>query len=156
MAATPPVPQPQAFVSDDRSLATDALNFLIALCSLIASAAVQRGKAALTGQTAAISTTPLPSAPLNGTLYRLSYSLRVATAASVSSSVALTVGWTNGASVSCSQSFTAVTGNTSATQQSAVIVMDVLAASTVSYSTAYASVGTPMSYALDIRLEELP
>lgn len=151
------VPQPQPFTGKDGSLLMDALNFLNELVRRVLGTAFQWGTASVSGQTAAIATTAISTQSLSAGLYRVSYSLRISQAAGTSSSATLTLSWTNGASVSCSQSFAAVTGNTTSTQQNGVVVIDIAAASSVSYAVAYASVGVPsMSYALDVRLEQLP
>jgi hypothetical protein len=109
----------------------------------------------LTDQAAAIAATDMGSTPRAG-LYRLTYYARITQAATTSSSLTVTLDWTDGV-VNPSYSGAAITGNTTTTTQSGSQTFLVDARSAINYSTAYASVGaTPMQYALSLYLEELP
>jgi hypothetical protein len=157
MAVVPPVPVRSPVVETISGvLHRELVRFLNTLREWLGNTSQQVGTVELEAQGAAIVTTNVPTATLQTGLYRASYSLRITQAATVSSSATLTLGWTSN-SVSCSQSFTAVTGNTTATQQSGSITINVDTATSVTYAVAFASVGaTSMQYALDVRLEELP
>jgi hypothetical protein len=108
---------------------------------------------ALTSQVASIGTTDMSGGALSPGVYRLSYYTRIKQAASVSSSLTITLSWTDGG-VLQSFSAAAITGNTTATDQSNVLLIRVDNVSPVNYATAYVSVGgTPMLYNLDAILE---
>lgn len=104
-------------------------------------------------QTASIGTTALVASAAAG-LYRVSWFFRITTAASVSSSLLVTIAGTDGG-ISYTQAGAAVTGNTTATVQSGSFLVRADQASPISYSTTYASVGTPMSYSLSLTVEAL-
>ena len=125
--------------------------------------AVSREFDALTDQTAAIAATSLTiSTPtglttkLSKGLYRVSTYARITQAASTSSSLTVTLGWTDG-TVGCIHTGAAITGNTTTRNQSLSVMIRCDNATTITYSTAYASSGgTAMQYRLDIAVEELP
>jgi len=132
------------------------VRFLDTLRRLIGLTAQQQGAVELTAQSASIVTTDIPLPSVQEGLYRLSYSLRITQAATVSSSAALAFSWTT-SGVSCSQAFTAVTGNTTASQTSDMITVSVDASTAIRYAVAYSSVGaTSMMFAVDVRAEVLP
>jgi|TARA_R110001583_G_scaffold35623_6_gene118362 hypothetical protein len=110
----------------------------------------------VTGQSAAIGTTSIPLPTLGTGLYRVSTYARITQAASTSSSLTVTLGWTDG-TVACTQSGSAMTGNTTATTQSGSLMIRNDNLSPLTYSTAYASSGgTVMQYRLDIAVEQIP
>ncbi len=114
------------------------------------------GGANLTAQAAAIVAVAIPAPTLTAGLYRVTYTARITQAASVSSSLTVTIAWTDGAAAQ-SVSGAAMTGNTTATMQQDSFLIHVDQATTVTYATAYASVGaTAMQYALYVRLESVP
>jgi hypothetical protein len=109
----------------------------------------------LTAQGASIAATDFSGGGLSAGLYRIGYYARITRAATTSSSLTVTFDWTDGG-VSPSQAGTAITGNTTTTQQNGFLLIRTDAASPVRYSTTYASVGaTTMTYALYIVLERL-
>jgi hypothetical protein len=127
--------------------------WLISLTDRVDSGGRRLTVVGLTDQAAAIGTTAIPVGSLAGGLYRVSGYLRVTQAATTSSSVALTLQWTDGG-VGCTAVGTAVTGNTTAATQSVSVLLKVDQASPISYSTSYASVGaTVMKYGIDLVLE---
>lgn len=109
----------------------------------------------LTAQSASISTTDaLPDTGASG-LFRVSWFLRVTQAATTSSSVAVTVGWTDG-SVALTSSGAALTGNTTSTFQTGSLVVRADAATALTYSTTYSSTGaTAMQYGLSLTVERV-
>jgi len=109
----------------------------------------------LTAQAASIGATDMSTGALSAGLYRISYYARITQAATTSSSLTVTLDWTDGG-VSPSFSGAAMTANTVTTFQSETKIIKVDALSPIRYSTTYASVGaTPMQYALRVVLEEL-
>lgn len=155
--ALPPVPfrnaiarMPGLFVSDEW------LRWLTAVLNAIGAAAQKVGTVGLTTQGAAIASTSIPTPTLGAGLYRVSFYARITRAATVSSSLTVTVSWVDGG-VTCSQSFVAVTGNTTATTQSGSVLVRADEATSINYATAYASSGaTSMQFSLDVRTEAIP
>lgn len=160
MAILPPVPM-RSPVLEGRTALTAVLHremvrFFDTLRQWLSQTGQQVGAVALEAQGAAVVTTVVPASTLDGALYRASYSLRITQAATTSSSAAVTFGWVS-SGIPCSQAFVAVTGNTTASQSSDIITIDVDSATSVTYAVAYTSVGaTSMTYAVDVRLERLP
>ena len=116
----------------------------------------------LTDQSAAIAATSLTiSTPtglttkLSKGLYRVSTYARITQAASTSSSLTVTLGWTDG-TVACTSSGSALTGNTTATTGSLDLMIRSDADASVTYETAYSSSGaTAMQYRLDLVMEQV-
>lgn len=123
------------------------------LQSVLALAAVHR--VALTGSigTATVYTPTQPG------VYRVSWSIQVTTAATTSSSIAVTLGWKTGPTatpVAQTEAFAAITGNTTGTHGSGSVVIYPTSAQPITYQTTYASVGgTSMAYQVDVVVEEL-
>lgn len=165
MSQLPPVPMRSPVLESGASdpgkrqpfmavLHREIVNFLNLLRQAASVASQFVGSVGLSAQAASIPTTDIATFPAG--LYRVGYSLRITQAATTSSSAQLTIGWTSH-SVSCSQTFPALTGNTTASQSSDQIVVNVDASTPITYSVTYASVGaTPMQFALSIFVEELP
>ena len=108
----------------------------------------------LTGQTASLSTTTISVLSLAPGVYRLTAAARITTAATTSSALTLTFGWTQ--AVACTASSAAITGNTTATTGSFVVVVRADEATALTYATTYASSGgTAMVYRLDVAVEQL-
>ena len=81
-------------------------------------------------------------------LYGFEYYVRVVTAAATSSSVQVTLGWSDGG-VTQSQAFTAVTGNTTASQGSGRYLFRSDGGAPITYTVTYASNGAgEMEYSL--------
>lgn len=127
--------------------------WLFILQGRLQAAAYVIGAKALTTQNAAISATPFTLPVITGGVYRVSYYVRVTSAAGTSSSVQVTLGWTDGG-VSLTKAGTAVTGNTTSSfDQGSVLVRDD-ANGPITYATSYASnPANAMQYALDVVVE---
>src|SRR5204863_5568747 len=107
----------------------------------------------LTGQSASISTTAIPMGTIAAGLYRVQWEARITTPGTVSSSLTITISYTDDG-VSCSQSGAAITGNTTSTVQSGVILVESDQTVPISYATTYASAGaTAMVYKLNVTCE---
>lgn len=115
------------------------------------------GTVSLTAQGASIPTTPIPMPALSQGLYRVSVYARITRAGSVSSSLTITIGHTDGA-VSCTQVTTALTTNTTASTRVAEYVVRSDASVAITYATTYADGGgaTSMLYALYLVVERMP
>ncbi len=92
-------------------------------------------------------------------LYRITRYAQVTQAATVNSSLIITIGWTyNGQALT--NATTAMVGNTLTThtlETETSIAFLVDEGTNITYATTYASVGaTPMKYALGIRVEQMP
>jgi len=126
-----------------------------AVISRVQSAPDLRTAIILTGQTAAIGATPLPLASVTAGRYRIAFYTRVTTPDGVSSSLTITLGWTDGG-IACTQSGAAMTGNAVTTTQSGSIMIQSDANAPITYSVAYAS-NTPnqMAYRLSVVVEAL-
>jgi hypothetical protein len=110
---------------------------------------------ALTGQSASIGATDMSSGGLSAGLYEFAWYARITQAATTSSSLTVTLDWTDGG-VSPSFSGAAITGNTVTTFQSETKLIRIDSLSPVRYSTVYSSSGaTPMQYALYVTLTEV-
>lgn len=116
----------------------------------------QAGTVALTAQVASITTTAVPIQKLTAGLYRLSYYMRKTVAASVSSSLTVTLGWTDGG-VALTQAFAALTTNTTAAfQQDSILIRSDADPASISYAVLYASSGTAMQYRFSLSVEAVP
>lgn len=103
-----------------------------------------------TAQGAAIATTALPIGSVTPGIWGIYTTIRVTRAASTSSSVQLTMTWTEGG-VTQTQTGAALTGNVTTTREGLLFVIRPGNATVISYSTTYASVGaTSMQYSVDI------
>jgi hypothetical protein len=128
--------------------------WLLALTTWIQACARVLKVVTLTNQVASIGSTPFEIATLSAGLYRLTYYARITTAASVSSSLTVSFGWTE-TTVTLAGSGSAITGNTTTTIASGSLVVRADASTTLTYSTTYASVGTAMAYRLDVIVEQV-
>jgi hypothetical protein len=111
-------------------------------------------EASALAQAAAVATTPIV-ANANAGFYRIAFYAQVTQAAGVSSSINATVAYPyKGQAVT--KSLTAETGNTLTTALQGSIDLEVDAGTTISWSTAYASVGAPvMTYDVFTKVEVL-
>jgi hypothetical protein len=151
--ANPPMPARDAMIDREGIVRRTWQVWFRNLTNTVNDAPSRIQTVSLAGQSASIGTTSIPSTPLTAGLYRVTWYLRISTAAGTSSSVTLTLGWTDD-TVTMSLSGAAVTGNTTTTSQTQTSLLAVDNASPVTYATAYSSSGSPaMQYALDITLE---
>ena len=105
-------------------------------------------------QSATISATAFTVPSVIPGLYRLSMAARITRAATTSSSLTVTFGWTQ--AVACTSSSVAMTGNTTATTGTYTVLIRVDQDSSMTYATPYASSGgTSMQYRFDVTCEEI-
>lgn len=132
------------------------IDWMTALLGEVESAPSTYTPVSLTGQSASIGATAIPAATLTAGLYRVTWSARITTRASTgaqTSSLTVTLGWTD-ATLACTVSGTAITGNTTTTTQSSTQLLKVDASSPITYATTYASnTAGQMVYRLDLVLE---
>jgi hypothetical protein len=112
-----------------------------------------KGQSNPTAQAASISATNLlASAPAG--LYKVSYYLNITQAATTSSSITLTVTWTDGSGTLQTFTTPAIVKNTVGYFISDIFALESGAAQNIQFSTTYSSVGaTPMQYSLRVHLE---
>lgn len=109
----------------------------------------------LTGKSASIPITAFNTGTLSAGIYRFNYYAAVTTAAAVTSSLIVTLSWTDHG-VAQTRSSAAMAGNTTTTNQSEVWPIHVDASSPVSYATTYASnVAATMIFTLYMALETI-
>lgn len=109
----------------------------------------------LVNQSASVGVTPFNLGSIVAGRYRMSWTARVTTAASVSSSLTVTVSYTR-KGVSCTQTSGAMTSNATGQPASGVFLINSDGGSPISYSTTYASTGAPvMVYELDATIESV-
>lgn len=108
----------------------------------------------LTQQAAAITTATLWPASTAG-IYRVTWYARVTRAATSSSSLAVTIGWTDDG-VALTSAGTALTGNTTSTFQSGQLAVNADRLTNITYAAAYSTSGaTSMQYSLRLVVEAL-
>ena len=107
----------------------------------------------LTNQSASIGVTPIPLPSLATGLFRITWYLRKTTADGVSSSIQLTISWTESSQALSISGAALATDAVTAVQSNSIMVLTD-AASPISYSTTYAS-NTPatMKYRLTVLVE---
>lgn len=144
------LPDPMAYT------VTDAwIDWLNRLGGQVTETPFVRNSVTATTQAASVGATDLTGGALNAGLYRITYYARITRAAGTSSSLTVTLGWTDQGQA-LTPSGTAITGNTVTTFQSASILVYSDAASPITYATTYASVGAPtMQYKLAVTLEQV-
>lgn len=156
-----PAPPPDYLVEREQltNRVTDRMTqafrqWLLSLTTLIQSSARVLATIRLTLQSASIGSTVITLPTLAAGTYRLTYYARITTAASVSSSLTVGFGWTES---TAAQAVTAtpITGNTVTTVDSGSFTMDVDQATSLTYSTTWAPVGTPGAYRLTVIAEQL-
>lgn len=102
-----------------------------------------------------IPTTAIPVPSVFGGLYRVTYYARITTIGSVSSSLSVTISWTDGG-VNCSNTCPALTANTTSSTLTGTVLLSSDAASPINYATTYASNGAnEMQYRLSVVLESI-
>lgn len=109
----------------------------------------------LATQTASIGATPLTTTPLSAGLYRVSWYARVTKSGGVSSSLTVTLGWTEGG-VSLTLSGAAITGNLVTSVQSGIAFLLLDDGAPITYATTYASnPANDMEYELVVNVERV-
>lgn len=128
-------------------------DYLSRLAQNVQASATRVSSSSPVNQAGSIAATDVSGGALKAGLYRLSYYARITQAATVSSSLDVTISWTDGG-VAQSQTGASITGNTVTTFQSVTLFFHSDASAPISFSTVYTSVGaTPMQYRLDVTLE---
>lgn len=156
MAVTlPPIPYDAPIEEGGKNPISQAYYlWLFELQGRTESAAEGLDSVSLTNQSAAISATPIVVTQTAG-LFRISWYLRITTAATTSSSATVTIGWTE-TGVALTKSGPAVTGNTTTTTDSGTFLIRSDAAAALTYAVSYATSGaTAMKYRLDVVVERV-
>jgi hypothetical protein len=117
--------------------------------------AKREASANYSAQTASLATTPFALGAVPPGLYRATFTARITTPGSTSSSLEVTFSWTDGG-VAQSVTSSALTGNLTTSVDSGVQILRSDDGTPINYATTYASAGgTPMQYALGVVLEAL-
>jgi len=133
---------------------TTFYRWLLSLIDRIQTAPSTSVHESASGLSAAVPTADLVASPSGG-LYRVSWVLRISLAATVSSSVQVTITHT-ASGVACATAGAALTTNTPDTPLSGSIVVRADAGAPITYAVAYASVGaTAAQYDVDVLVEML-
>jgi len=151
MQNSEPIPVNDKWVDKQGFLSEVATKWLQSISDGVQSSPSSISPQSLTAQVASIGVTPIPLGSVNQGLWRLTFYAKVTTAASVSSSLSITFGWTD--TDACSVTSAAMTGNTVTTTSTGTVLIYVDGGTPITYSTTYASVGTPMAYKLSILVE---
>lgn len=131
------------------------IDWITALQTDVDQAPARLHRKSLANQSASIGATALETQSLSAGLYRVSVYARVVTPATTSSSLIPTITFTD-ETIACSQSGDAMTSNSVTAPKSWTFLVRIDAASPISYSTTYASVGaTAMVYDLEIVVEQV-
>ena len=109
----------------------------------------------LSSQSASLGATDFSNTSLLAGIYRASYRVQITQAAGVSSSLTVSIAWTDGG-VGQTATGAAIVGNTVTTGQSDFVLIRVDAGTAVQYSATYSSVGVPaMTYSFTASLEKI-
>ena len=154
MSQLPPLPV-NSPVLNGRFISSDYYQWLFLLQNQTQKGRQLVGSKALTNQAASIVTAPLALPSLATGYYSLSYYARITTPDPVSSSLSVTLGWTESA-ISLSLNGAPINGNTTATVQSGSVIVLVDGGSPITYATAYSSnTAGAMHYRLSVLVESL-
>ena len=153
-AALDPIPQSDPLIDESQHMGERWYRWLSAFVTRCLTAILRVAAVHRSGLSSSQSATTIYTPNQTGLIWRVNWAVRVTTAAAVSSSIAVTINWTEGG-VACSKAFAALTGNTTATADgdSVVIRSDV---QPIRYATTYASnPAGVMVYELDVVVEDL-
>lgn len=152
-----PIPYTDPLIDAAKRIGERWYRWLDLFVARVLQAVLSLGGVQRSGLSAAIAATTLLTPELIG-VFRVTWDARITTAAAVSSSLTVTISWTDGG-IACSKSFTAITGNTTATVDSGTVTIHQnpgAVATAIQYATAYASVGAPaMAYQIDVIVEQI-
>src|SRR5438105_234442 len=147
-----PIPQSDPLVSQTGLMGERWYRWLSLIVSRMQSAVLGVASVHRTGISGSIGATTIYT-PTQAKGFRVSWGARISTPATTSSSLTVTVNWTQGG-VACSKSFTALTGNTTATADGNSVPIWPDSGQPIQYATTYASVGgTAMVHQLDLAVE---
>ncbi|MBA3578924.1 MAG: hypothetical protein H0W42_02965 [Gemmatimonadaceae bacterium] len=154
---TPPYPRRDPVVTEDRTMSRPYQGwFDEALIPRLNRMPTVAGWKHDTNGVAGYGATPIEGYAFFGGVYRVSFALRVVQAATTSSSVMVTIAWTEGG-VARSFSSPALAANTTAQYSALSVIVSADPSTPITVAVSYASVGgTPMRYALDVYAERMP
>ena len=150
----PPLPVETPLVETNRQMNWFWVQYFTARDQRIEASADTVVDARLSAQAASIGATPLSIGTSAG-LFRVSVMANITRAATVSSSLAVTIAWTQDG-VAKSKAYPAITGNTTATYLAESAPVRIDPNTSLTYATTYASVGaTTMQYSLEVAVERV-
>jgi hypothetical protein len=156
MALDPPPTISPITMQQGSTLSSDWTRWMLALWGTVSAQPIVIGtRLNLTKQNAAIPQTAFPSPALRGGLYRITWYVRITTPDPVSSSVALTIGFSD-SGLALTIPIPALTGNTVLSVLSGTTIVFSDQATAMTYATTYAS-NTPgtMKYRLAAAVEQV-
>lgn len=153
-------PPPKALIERDQEtnaltefVTTPFQQWLLSLTQRIQASTGALNVVTLTGQAASIGATSFGTLPAG--LYEVTWYARITQAATTSSSLTVTMGWTE-SGITLAKSFPAITGNTTGTVDSGTFMVRNDSNTLINYSTTYATVGaTPMQFRIDLVLRQV-
>lgn len=148
-----PPPLQDQVIDKDGLMTVPFYKWLRSLIDRIQSSTVSVVIREFAAQTAAIALTTLAIQASAG-IYRVSWTLRVTTAAGVSSAVQVFVSYLQD-DIALQQVGPSETGNTGTTVQSGSLVLKSDASGPIAFSTSYASVGGTMVYSVSVVMEKI-
>lgn len=139
----------------DGTLGRDYRNYLQTLQSVGQSSPQILGEKSESAKTAAISSTPIPLPSVGAGYYRVSVYELITIAAVTSSSLQVTIGWTD-QTIPLTRVLPAITSNTLGANDGVTFPIHIDNASPITYAVAYASNGAnQMTYNLGILIEQM-
>lgn len=155
--ALPPIPYVSAVVDSARKVLWDWHQWFQTLAATVNATAQRLISVSLATQSATVTAGSLtPGTMLAAGLYRVTYAAQITRTATSSSSLTVAFTWVSGG---VTQAFIGdpMTGNTTTTQQGAVVPMIIDAATDLAYTLTYASSGVQaMRYNFSAALETVP
>lgn len=153
---TPPGSQDVLDAQTGRKMDSVWYRWIISLVTRLQLAPFVQKSVELTAQNASIGTTPIPRPTTTSGYYRANWYVRVttpATTGAATSSILVTISWTEGG-IALSKASTAQTGNTTSTYDQGVLVFKADQNTPINYATTYASnTANQMKYEVSILLE---
>ena len=156
MSISAPQPIREELVDSDRFITRSWRNYLFAVQTVTETSAQVLPAVTLNAQHAAIASTPVPTSALTAGYYRVSVYAVITTAATTSSSLTLSVRWTDAGGLLCQQLLPALTTNVVGAVSTLTFPIHIDSTSPISYAVAYASnVAGQMTYNFGILVESL-
>lgn len=147
-----PIPNYDPLVSAER-ISASWYRWLSQLVVRVLASALVLASVHRTGISSSIVATTIYTPTQPGT-YRVSWTVQVTTAASIASSVAVTLTWIAG-TVTQTEAFTALTGNATTTHGSGSVLIRPDSSQPIKYATTYSTTGTAMVHGLDVTVEQV-
>lgn len=151
-----PIPQSDDLIDSNRKMNDRWFRWLSAFVGRVTIGVQKVASLHRAGLSSSLVATTAYTVTQTGIVFLVSWRAGVTTAAGVSSSIAVTISWTNDAGVACSKAFAAQAGNTTGTADGDDVPIRPKSGTPIQYSTTYASnPAAAMQYDLDIVVQDL-